>query len=187
MQVEPRTQRRPPWVLPVVGASVLALLGAGVALWPFLFPTSDDPFGEGPIVALGGNPSRPATAVELATASEPPRPLVFSSTAIVEARRDHGVACDPPAVSCMHPQPVNTYGEALGVAELVEDHGWSQVTVVTSPHHVTRTRLLFRRCLDVPVRVVASDEPPPAPLVRARLAVRELASAAASFVVQRGC
>jgi hypothetical protein len=199
MQVEARMRRRSPWVRAVAVVSVLALLGGALAVWPFLFPTSDAPFDDGPIVALGGDPSRPATAIALATtstadpdpvsaaASGTDRPLVFSATAIGEARRDHGLACDPPAVSCLHPHPVNTYGEAIGVADLIEVHGWDRVTVVTSPHHVTRSRLLFERCVDVPVRVVASDQPARAPLVRVRLAIRELASAAASFVVQRGC
>jgi uncharacterized SAM-binding protein YcdF (DUF218 family) len=186
MQAEPRTRRRSTWVRAVTVVGVLVLFCGVFAAWPFLFPTSDEPFYDGPIVALGGNPARVATAAELAAATTPPREVVLLADAI-DAGEELGLACDPPRVHCVYPDPVNTFGEAILVDEMAGERGWDRVTVVTDPFHLTRSRLLFDRCLDVPVRLVASDTDDPFPTGRLFRAARELASAAASFVVQRGC
>ena len=49
-------------------------------------------------------------------------------------------------VLCFTPNPYSTQGEARAVARLARAHGWSRVVVVTSTFHVTRARMLFRRC-----------------------------------------
>jgi uncharacterized SAM-binding protein YcdF (DUF218 family) len=164
----------------------VVLVAVSVALWPFLFPTSDEPFVDGPVVALGGNEARVTASAELVDAADEPRELVLLADSIVAAA-ELGIACDPPAVHCVFPEPMNTFGEAILVDRMVGDRGWKQVTVVTDPFHVTRSRLLFHRCLDVPVRVVAIETDDPFPTGRLFRASRELASATASFVVQRDC
>jgi uncharacterized SAM-binding protein YcdF (DUF218 family) len=168
-----------------VAALSLALLGL-LALWPFAFPTSDEPFDDGPVVALGGNEARVTRAADLVEGASNPRVLVLSAGSI-DAGRMLGIDCDPPRVRCVDPQPSNTFGEAVMVDAMVAEHGWEQVTVVTDPFHLTRSRLLFRRCLEVPVRLVATETDAPFPGGRLPRAVRELTSAAASFVVQRDC
>lgn len=40
---------------------------------------------------------------------------------------------------CFRPEPLTTLGEALGVRELVRQHGWTSVTVVTNTTHAFRT------------------------------------------------
>jgi uncharacterized SAM-binding protein YcdF (DUF218 family) len=167
-------------------AVVVVLVGLLAALWPFLFPTSDEPFPDGPVIALGGNVARVSTSAELVDGADELRELVLSAGSIGAAAK-LGIACDPPAVQCVSPAPMNTFGEAILVDRMVADHGWERVTVVTDPFHLTRTRLLFRRCLDVPVRVVGTDTDDPFPTGRLFRASRELASATASFVVQRDC
>jgi uncharacterized SAM-binding protein YcdF (DUF218 family) len=167
-------------------AATAVLLVFLVALWPFLFPTSDAPFHDGPVVALGGTEVRVTTSAELLDAVGGRRELVLSAESVAHGE-GLGIDCDPPAVHCVHPEPRNTFGEAILVDRMVGDRGWEQVTVVTDPFHVTRSRLLFRRCLDVPVRVVATETDDPFPTGRLFRASRELASATASFVVQRDC
>jgi uncharacterized SAM-binding protein YcdF (DUF218 family) len=181
----PRALRRYVAVLvpPVV---LVLLLGAAAALWPFVFPSGDEPFGDGPVVALGGNVPRVERAVAIVDETGAPRPLVLSAGSI-EAGRQLGIACRPPEVLCIEPVPHNTYGEARTVAVLQGEHGWANVTAVTDPFHLTRSRLLFERCVDVPVRVVVSGPETRSRPHRLLVAVRELASAAASFVVQRSC
>jgi uncharacterized SAM-binding protein YcdF (DUF218 family) len=181
----PRALRR--YVAVLVPPVVVALFAAvAAALWPFVFPTGDEPFGDGPVVALGGNVPRVERAVAIVDEPGAPRPLILSAGSI-EAGRQLGVDCRPPAVLCVDPVPHNTYGEARTIAALQGEHGWANVTAVTDPFHLTRSRLLFERCVDVPVRVVASGPETRSRPHRLLMAVRELASAAASFVVQRAC
>ena len=50
-------------------------------------------------------------------------------------------------VVCFRPEPYSTRGEARGFAQLARARGWRDVVVVTSTFHVTRARMLFRRCI----------------------------------------
>ena len=59
-------------------------------------------------------------------------------------------------VHCVRPSPYSTRGEARGFARLARDHGWASVVLVTSDFHVTRARLLFRRCFDGRVQGVGA-------------------------------
>jgi len=49
-------------------------------------------------------------------------------------------------VLCPEPHPFSTQGEARMIARLARAHGWSRVVVVTSTFHLTRAKLLVRRC-----------------------------------------
>lgn len=60
------------------------------------------------------------------------------------ARRTYAHA----TVLCFDAQPYSTQGEAESVARLARAHRWTTIVVVTSRFHVTRARMLFRRCYD---------------------------------------
>jgi hypothetical protein len=62
-------------------------------------------------------------------------------------------------VICFQPTPFSTQGEARAVARLARAHGWSRVVVVTSTFHVTRARMLFRRCYPGKLWMVGSSWP----------------------------
>jgi uncharacterized SAM-binding protein YcdF (DUF218 family) len=62
-------------------------------------------------------------------------------------------------VLCFQPNPFSTQGEARAVARLARAHGWSRVVVVTSTFHVTRARMLFRRCYPGRLWMVGSSSP----------------------------
>jgi hypothetical protein len=49
-------------------------------------------------------------------------------------------------VLCFTAHPFSTQGEARTVAKLARANGWHRLVVVTSTYHVTRARMLFRRC-----------------------------------------
>jgi uncharacterized SAM-binding protein YcdF (DUF218 family) len=170
----------------VLVAVAVTSLGAILAVWPFLFPTSDEPFEDGPVVALGGSYQRGESAARLTAERPHARPLLLSAwTDEDEAKA--GIGCDLAEVECLEPVPPITFGEATMVAKLARQRGWDQVTVVTSAHHVTRSRRLFTRCVDVPVAVVAGHELDDSWSRRATRAWRELASWTASMVVHRDC
>jgi uncharacterized SAM-binding protein YcdF (DUF218 family) len=62
-------------------------------------------------------------------------------------------------VLCFDASPYSTQGEARAVARLARTHGWSRVVVVTSTFHVTRARMLFRRCYHGSLWMVGSAWP----------------------------
>jgi uncharacterized SAM-binding protein YcdF (DUF218 family) len=87
-------------------------------------------------------------------------------------------------VICFDPLPYSTQGEARAVHRLAAKLRWRSVVVVTSTFHVTRAKLLFRRCLDIPVFVVGASSP------WWRLPeewATETGKLAVQLTVQRGC
>ena len=62
----------------------------------------------------------------------------------------------PFTVLCPRPRPFSTRGEAELVGRLARARSWRRVVVVTSTYHVTRARMLFDRCVDGSVALVAS-------------------------------
>ena len=69
------------------------------------------------------------------------------------------VCQQPPAgvaVTCFNPSPSTTRGEAEEVHRLVARHGWRNIVVVTSTYHVSRARMIFRRCFDGTLQMVAA-------------------------------
>ncbi len=59
-------------------------------------------------------------------------------------------------VLCFDAVPFSTQGEARTTRDLARSRGWRSVVVVTSTFHVTRAKLLFDRCLTIPVYVVGT-------------------------------
>lgn len=84
--------------------------------------------------------------------------LVISVTS--ERQRAAKSLCTAPqdgfSVTCFQPHPATTQGEAEHVRDLARQHGWTSVVVVTSTYHVSRARMIFDRCLDGRLYVVAA-------------------------------
>ncbi len=87
-------------------------------------------------------------------------------------------------VLCFEASPYSTRGEAETVTKLAREHGWHRIVVVTSTYHVTRARMLFRRCFHGSVWTVGTSSP-------LKYLPEEWASETAKLVVQefyeRGC
>ena len=62
-------------------------------------------------------------------------------------------------VLCFLAVPYSTRGEARTVARIARTHGWTRVVVVTSMYHVTRARMLFRRCYHGKLWTVGTGTP----------------------------
>lgn len=62
-------------------------------------------------------------------------------------------------VICFTAVPYSTRGEAETVARLAKHEGWNLVVVVTSTYHVTRARMLFRRCYKGQLWMVGTSSP----------------------------
>ena len=66
----------------------------------------------------------------------------YQKTAVNFCRQPpHGIA-----VYCFTPDPGTTRGEAEHLRQLVRQHGWTRVAVVTSTYHVSRARMIVQRC-----------------------------------------
>lgn len=175
-----RRRRRWPWVVAVLVGVVVAT-GAWFVT-EYVTPTQAEPFADGPVLVLGGDPSRAAFAAELVPQASADRPVWLSYSRF--GWEAAGRACDEDHVTCIAPEVESTWGEVQAAAELAAEHGWEQVTVVTSAFHRARAGSLMRRCLDVPVRV---SGPPAAEPVGWSLARQEALATVVSAVVFRDC
>jgi uncharacterized SAM-binding protein YcdF (DUF218 family) len=74
-----------------------------------------------------------------------------------EAGRELCMDAHRPEIVCIRAAPYTTRGEARTVGRLASRRGWRSLLLVTSTYHVTRVRLLYRRCFDGRVDVVGAD------------------------------
>lgn len=159
----------------VVLLAAVALLTARYILWP-----ADDETGRADAVVLlaGGDGERQAHALRLMESGVAPV-LVVS----------HGTECAgrPYEVVCFMPQPDRTQGEARGAARIARERGWRSLVVVTSTYHVSRSRMLFRRCFDGEVRVVGARPHTLRGYPGVRSVVREWLGFGHALIAERGC
>jgi uncharacterized SAM-binding protein YcdF (DUF218 family) len=145
----------------VHGLAVLVLVAWLVATAVlFVTPPGDDPSDapDAVVVLSGSRKPRLAKGLELAR-------LWTSATLVISDGNVPGwreanrlcAAGSQLRVLCFRPDPNSTHGEAEDVARLARSRGWRSIVVVTSRYHVTRSRMLFERCLDGRVPVVAAQ------------------------------
>ena len=60
------------------------------------------------------------------------------------------------SVTCFEPDPATTRGEAEEVKRLASQHGWKSIIVVTSTYHISRARMIVKRCFDGKLYMVAA-------------------------------
>lgn len=140
-------------------AFALVLVLPALSLWPVLRPATDPPARADAVVVLSGDyGERRALAMSLVEKGLV-HTLIFAGT---PDRPDEDELCNSrQAVEyvCLRPLDDNTRAEARAVSDLARARQWRTVVVVTSRYHVTRSRLLFRRCVDAEVRMMAGDPP----------------------------
>ena len=177
-------RRTPRWLLTAV---VLAPILFLVSLVPFLWPHTARPERADAVFILSGDHGeRLPQALRLMDGHVAPT-LVFIGT-IDRALEDE--LCQggrvPYEVLCVRPNPDSTRHEARAAARLADSRGWRRLVVVTSTHHVSRSALLFRRCFDGEVEMVAGR----APFTREELSrqiAHEWLAVAHALTVGRGC
>src|SRR5260221_6900123 len=115
------------------------------------------------VVLSGGEDRRLDPALALVRRGFAPL-LVISSPAKDPKWRTAQRLCKsrpPPAIRvlCFEAVPFDTQGEARAIARLARTRGWHEVVVVTSTYHVTRARMLIRRCYHGGLRMVGAGSP----------------------------
>lgn len=139
---------------------VAAWLAACLVLFVWSPFASSAPRHASVVVVLSGDKARLAPALALIRRGVAPT-LALST---VERTRHWRVAetlCTrrrylAARVVCFQAVPYSTQGEARTVARLARERHWSSIVVVTSRFHVTRARMLFRRCWHGPLAVVGT-------------------------------
>jgi uncharacterized SAM-binding protein YcdF (DUF218 family) len=142
-------RRRVLWIL-------LGLVAAWVVL-SLVFFTWSPWAGEAPdhadaVVVLSGGRNRLPPAVDLVRRGVAPV-LAISSVSRTKPwplgrRLCAAGKLGRATVLCFDAAPYSTQGEAETVERLARQHQWTRIVVVTSRFHVTRARMLFRRCFD---------------------------------------
>lgn len=176
-----RARRLLPFVVAVM------LLSTFSSLVPFVWPKTDDPRTADAVVILSGDHGeRLPEALKLMQAGVAPT-LVFVGTLDRAVEND---LCQggrvPYEVLCVRPDPDSTRQEAQATGELARSRGWRTIVVVTSDHHVTRSALLFRRCVDVTVQMVGGRAAF-TPVQMARQIAHEWLGTLHAFTLARGC
>lgn len=166
------------------GAAVLAAL---LTFIPFVWPMYDVPEQADAIIVLSGDQGeRRAEAFRLLGRGVAPR-LVFVGTPDIG---DEDNLCRngwrTREVICLRPDPDGTLPEARATDALAQTRGWKRVVVVTTTYHTVRAGLLFRRCMDADVAMVAARRSASIGET-ARQTVREWLATAYFAVLERGC
>jgi uncharacterized SAM-binding protein YcdF (DUF218 family) len=132
---------------------VAAWLVASLVLFVWSPWASSAPAHADVVVVLSGDRKRLAPALTLFRRGVAPT-LAISSVSRTRHWTQALRLCREPHVVCFDASPYSTQGEARAVARLARERGWSSIVVVTSRFHVTRARMLFRRCYHGPLSVV---------------------------------
>jgi uncharacterized SAM-binding protein YcdF (DUF218 family) len=155
-----------------VARRLLLVLAGLVGAWLvacmvlFVWPRADDPphHADAVVVLAGGLNRRLDPALALVRRGIAPVLVVsgaFHGRRWKKARRlcrgEEGPTRFP--VLCFEPRPFSTQGEARMIARLARVHAWRRVVVVTSTFHVTRARMLIRRCYHRTLWVVGTGSP----------------------------
>jgi uncharacterized SAM-binding protein YcdF (DUF218 family) len=137
---------------------LLLVLGLLVAAWLlacavlFVWPAAETgaPAHADAVVVLSGSFARLPPAEELirrgvapvlAISSLQEAPLWKAARELCGAGRYDGKE-----VLCFEARPYSTRGEAETVTRIARERGWHSIVIVSSTFHLTRAKLLFRRC-----------------------------------------
>lgn len=142
-----------------VSVVAIALLWLITAFQFFYSPPRAVPHRTDAIVVLGGlSKERLPVAQELQESLD--IPILVVSTTGLSGNVEGDALChedDAPDLICFRPSPLNTRGEAKGLAELIAQNGWKSVTVVTSDYHLMRAGTLMRQCTSAEIQMVGSQ------------------------------
>ena len=137
---------------------LLIVLGAVVAAWLvlslvlFVWPPAETgaPAKADAVVVLSGSVKRLPPALALIRSHVAPV-LAISSVSVTPKWKAARKLCkagtyEGARVVCFLASPYSTRGEARTVGRLARKRGWKSIVVVSSTFHLTRVKLLFRRC-----------------------------------------
>lgn len=146
----------PGWLPWTAGLAVLGV--AALVLSWFAWPPTQPGSPTDAVVVLSGPSARLDRGLAVVESGLAPT-IVISNGDQPGWARGNALCDDPQAfeVICFRPRPQTTAGEARAIARLAELEGWEHVTLVTSPSHVIRARVLVEQCIATPVAMVTHD------------------------------
>ncbi|WP_156171760.1 YdcF family protein [Demequina rhizosphaerae] len=142
------------------GAVLVALIGVPL----YVLPASDEPREVDAVYVIGPPTAPRMELAEAMIADGLTDTMVVSLTEEPDDREkwpEAVDACEQPQdyeVHCAMPDPFTTRGEARWMTDLVVEHGWESVAVITTTPHLTRTRVIMERCWDGDIAYVSSGE-----------------------------
>ena len=141
-------------------AVVLAFVGLSARL--FVFPDTNNPKSADAVVVLSGA-RKPRLGKGLELMRRKVAPTLVISDAPVFGWPEANRLCAGHAtfkVICFKAKSYSTRGEAEEIGALVRRHHWTRVVVVTSRFHITRARMVVKRCVkNAKVDMVAAHVP----------------------------
>ena len=142
---------------------VTAWLGLSLVLYVWPAARSKAPAHADVVVVLSGEPARLPVAERLIRRKVAPV-LAISSVQDTPRWRAAKRLCAvgrylTARVLCFRAVPYSTRGEARAIARLARARGWTHVVVVTSTFHLTRARMLVRRCYHGGLSMIGSPSP----------------------------
>jgi uncharacterized SAM-binding protein YcdF (DUF218 family) len=146
-------------IILATAALIVGLAGLGLSVRAIVEPEIDVPSRADAVITLSGDRGeRLPRALGLVRAGVAPTLVIDGLPDLEEAKQLCRSSPDFEVI-CLHPTPDNTRSEAEAVGRLARDRGWTRVVVVTDKVHVARARLLFDRCVEGAVAVVAAPTP----------------------------
>jgi uncharacterized SAM-binding protein YcdF (DUF218 family) len=179
-----RSVRGRRWVVAMLALLAFAVVATAVL---FVWPRSDQPGPADAIVVLGPGlgGERLERARQLTRERLAPVLVVSGSRQPARWPLEHELCATPRSI-CFRARPFTTRGEARIVAGLARERGWRSLLIVTSTYHVTRVRLLYGRCFDGRIRVVAA-KPSGGPAAHVRTTLHEWGGLADALLLNRSC
>jgi uncharacterized SAM-binding protein YcdF (DUF218 family) len=161
------------------------LAGGALLASTVIWPPIEHPRRADAVVLLSGDGGRLPGAVRLMERGVAST-LVFVGTPDTIGVLNICRGPQPFEVVCLHPRPDSTRAEARAAGRFARDKGWDSLVVVTSRYHLTRGRMLLRRCFGGTVHAVG-DYPQYGREFARRQIVHELLALGHATFVSRGC
>ncbi|MGI5242952.1 hypothetical protein [Dactylosporangium sp. CA-139066] len=155
----PARRRRRRRAVTAVLALTLAAASATIArlfVWPDLPPL---PARADAVVELGGPGERRPVALDLVRQGRAPLAAISVSVDEVDTTWCYKGRLDNVPVTCFHPDPYTTRGEARAIADMARERGWRSVILVTTPDQASRAILRLSRCYDGQIFVATAPLP----------------------------
>jgi uncharacterized SAM-binding protein YcdF (DUF218 family) len=160
VQLEPSRRVRRWAVRGAISLAVIVVLWLGLCYQVVENPTVVTHPGPADAIVVLGPATSARTDAALALARQGLSHVLVLSNATTHQHATQ-VCNHPPAgwsVTCFVPEPGTTRGEAEYVRDLAARYGWTNLIVVTSRFHISRARLILKRCLSGEVQLVAAPE-----------------------------
>jgi hypothetical protein len=145
--------RSAPWgrIARITGISVLVLFLVWVVGGYFVLvrPQVSHPTHAAAIVMLGPPDENNRVETALKLIKDHVATMLVISVPAGHQRAAKDLCTEPQSgftVMCFRPNPATTRGEAEEIRRLAAQHGWKSIVVVTSTFHISRARMIVKRC-----------------------------------------